>query len=377
MGGWPVQCRVVQGKEPNHFFALFKGGMIVHSGGKASGFKNVQEEEAAALGSVPALYHVRGTAAANTRAVQVETSAASLNSGDCFVLLAPGSGLFLWQGRFSSDEEKSHAAGVMAALAKEAGVAAGACATVAEGAEPDAFWAGLGGRGEYPQFAEGAVPSQEPRLFQICDAAVGGAGVAVEEVFNFSQDDLCDDDIMMLDTYSALYLWVGRGANENEKAQADAFAARYLAAAAETDGRDADATPVIKVAAGAEPALFTCHFTGWDAKKAAAFTDPYEAKLAALRAAKAEAEAKEAAAAPKAAPAAAASPKAAATPAGSKTFPYDQLRLMRAEDGIAPDAKESYLSDADFATVFGMDKAAFAKLPAWKRTDAKKKAGLF
>ena len=39
--------------------------------------------------------------------------------------------------------------------------------------------------------------------------------------------------------------------------------------------------------------------------------------------------------------------------------------------------KEEFLSDADFATVFGMDKAAFAALPKWKRQAAKKKNGLF
>ena len=35
-----VQVRVVQGKEPNHFLTLFKGRMVVHSGGRASAFKN-------------------------------------------------------------------------------------------------------------------------------------------------------------------------------------------------------------------------------------------------------------------------------------------------------------------------------------------------
>lgn len=37
MGGAPVQVRVVQGKEPAHFRQLFKGTMIIHAGGKASG----------------------------------------------------------------------------------------------------------------------------------------------------------------------------------------------------------------------------------------------------------------------------------------------------------------------------------------------------
>lgn len=39
------QVRVVQGKEPAHFRQLFKGKMVVHSGGKASGFKNRSEED--------------------------------------------------------------------------------------------------------------------------------------------------------------------------------------------------------------------------------------------------------------------------------------------------------------------------------------------
>jgi hypothetical protein len=35
--------RVVQGKEPVHFRSLFKGAMLIHEGGKASGFKNSAE----------------------------------------------------------------------------------------------------------------------------------------------------------------------------------------------------------------------------------------------------------------------------------------------------------------------------------------------
>ena len=44
-GGAPMQCRVVQGKEPAHFRQLFQGKLIVHAGGKASSFKNTQEQD--------------------------------------------------------------------------------------------------------------------------------------------------------------------------------------------------------------------------------------------------------------------------------------------------------------------------------------------
>jgi hypothetical protein len=423
MGGYPVQVRVVQGKEPAHFHSLFKGRMVVHAGGHASGFKNSEEADAQAAGTAPSLYHVRGTSAATTHAVQVTTAATSLNSGDCFVLLLPGASAFVWEGRYSSEAERACAAGVAASLSSHFGLAATGVTTVSEGAEPAAFWSALGGKGEYPACAEGRPPPEAPRLFQLCDAAAGGRGVRCEEVFNFAQDDLCDDDVMLLDATNAVFLWIGRGATANEKEEAEALGARFVASAAAADGRDPD-TPVIKVQAGSEPASFTAHFIGWDATQKAAFDDPAarrnaarasqvaadkeaaekvaeaaaSAKAAALLAAlekkEADKAAAKAAAAPKDDPAPPSSPGpgtpggaagggvSPALPAvsiapGTKFFPLAQLKGMDAADGIAPDLKESYLSDADFAATFGMDRGAFAKLPKWKQADAKKRAGIF
>ncbi len=48
------------------------------------------------------------------------------------------------------------------------------------------------------------------------------------------------------------------------------------------DGRSKD-TPIIKVVAGHEPKLFSCHFLGWDPVRAAAKEDPAEAKLRAAK----------------------------------------------------------------------------------------------
>ena len=42
----------------------------------------------------------------------------------------------------------------------------------------------------------------------------------LEEVAQFGQDDLLDDDVMMLDVGTAVYLWVGSGANAEEKTKA-------------------------------------------------------------------------------------------------------------------------------------------------------------
>ena len=38
LGGGPVQVRVVQGKEPSHFLAMFQGRLIIYQGGLSSAF---------------------------------------------------------------------------------------------------------------------------------------------------------------------------------------------------------------------------------------------------------------------------------------------------------------------------------------------------
>ena len=78
MGGRPVQVRVTQGKEPAHFRQLFKGRMVVYRGGHASGFGT--EVEGGRAQAETALFHIRGTNALNTVALEVEPQAAALNS---------------------------------------------------------------------------------------------------------------------------------------------------------------------------------------------------------------------------------------------------------------------------------------------------------
>jgi len=59
---------------------------------------------------------------------------------------------------------------------------------------------------------------------------------------------------------------------------------------------------------------------------------------------------------------------------GGPVYTLDQLRKKPADlDG---NKLETYLSDVDFVKSFGMTKAAFAGLPKWKQTDAKRKVGL-
>lgn len=371
MGGSPVQVRVIQGKEPAHFRALFHGKMIIHSGGKASGFTNVNDSDSYDTDGV-SLFHVKGTKAENTVASQVDEVASNLNSGDCFVLVTPKT-VFEWQGSGSSDAERTIAHSVAEILRKGR-----TSVTFTEGNESAEFWGFLGGKAEYPKQKAGFECPHQPRLFH-CSNSYGY--FHAEEVFNFAQDDLNVDDVFLLDTYTSLYIWIGTGANEAEKREALQLADEYLAAA-KSDGRG-DGTPVITVHCANEPTMFTSNFLAWDKTffEQSEFADPYEARLRKLKEEKEKNRPKDAIGTFSSEsfrkPAAAAPPAPVVASAGGKgqTFSYDQL--VAGVEGIDITIKETYLSDAEFSKVFGVSKAEFAKLPKWRQQAKKKEVNLF
>ena len=63
-------------------------------------------------------------------------------------------------------------------VAPALGLAPSQVEVVDEGSEPDAFWAQIGGKKPYAEFAEGYQTPQEPRLFQV---SVDSMRVTLEE----------------------------------------------------------------------------------------------------------------------------------------------------------------------------------------------------
>lgn len=381
LNGRAVQVRVVQGKEPRQFLALFQGRMIVHAGGVASGFKNRKDNDSLDLDGV-SLFHVKGNCDVNTRAIQVAEVAASLNSGDCFVLVTPSTN-YVWCGKGSNEQEKAVAITV-------AGVLQGgrAVVVVAEGEESEDFWAPLGGKAEYPSEGEGGDNDREPRFF-VCSDASGAFNI--EEVCDFDQSDLNNDDVCIVDTYSEVYVWIGHNSRKEEKENALKHALEFVQKG--HDGRSAD-TPVFRVLSGSEPPSFTCLFRGWSFETASDFEDPYTKRLRALQAEKDKQDgaAASAAAAPgfdakrpsivRTASIERVTAETLKTESGSldpasNKFPFEQLKPNPPPAGVDVTRKELYLSESEFATVFGMSFDAYSKLPAWKQTNEKKRVGLF
>lgn len=360
--GAPVQVRVTQGKEPNHFLQLFKGKLIVHMGGKASGFKNSKQEEMAYQGGTR-VFHIRGTNDYNTRAVEVPAAASSLNSNDIFVIQTSNN-VFLWCGKGGSGDERELAKNVAKQISP-----VNDFTIVAEGSEPSEFWEGLGGKGEYASDEKlyQEVPSYQPRLFH-CSNAKGT--FHVEEIFDFTQEDLIEDDVMLLDTHSEIFVWIGKNSNKEEKEQAMTTAKEYV----ETDpsGRDLEATSLIIIKQGFEPLNFTGYFHAWDPKlfENAVSEEDLRKKLdkqnATITVSLSELHTKDELL-----------PKKKEDSLDSyPNYPLEDLKNNPAAD-VDASKKELYLSEADFQKAFGMDYAAFSKLPGWKKTNLKKKAGLF
>lgn len=381
MGGYPVQVRVVMNKEPPHFFKIFENSMVVHTGGIGSGFKNVDQADEYDTDGVR-LFQVRGTNDYNTRAVQVEERAASLNSGDVFILETPEQ-MYIWNGKGCSGDEREFAKKI---VGKIHGVASKnrEPEILMEGSEPENFWKCLGvenpgevtaeNRPAYGAIDYGADDPKDvrpPRLFQCSDAR---GYFWAEEVFDFDQEDLIVEDCMLLDTFAEVYVWIGEEAKANEKEGALNLAKEFIEAAPE---RDLESTTILMVKQGFEPPTFTCHFIGWDDNK---WRDgkTYEQLCAEMMAGNPDASAADLVvsvddALKKYVP-------------GGTIYTYAELTSPDWEkkcEGVRPDSKEQHLSDEEFGKYFKtasgdpMTKAEYAAMPQWKAINLKKKAKLF
>ncbi|KFQ00035.1 Villin-1, partial [Haliaeetus albicilla] len=237
----PVQVRVTMGKEPAHLMAIFKGKMVVYAGGTSrAGSKEPTPSTR--------LFHVPGTtevgAATPRRNVPISSSSLA-GAGDGAAVLAR-------QGCSGDEREMGKmVADIISKTEKP---------VIAEGQEPPEFWLALGGKSQYAnnKRLQQENPSVSPRLFE-CSNKTGT--FMATEIVDFTQDDLEEDDVYLLDTWDQVFFWIGKGANESEKEAAAVMVQEYLWS--HPSGRDLD-TPIIVVKQGHEPPTFTGWFPAWD-----------------------------------------------------------------------------------------------------------------
>ncbi|XP_011078908.1 villin-3-like [Sesamum indicum] len=257
--GRPVQGRVFQP-------------MVVLKGGMSSGYKNyiadkgLNDETYTADGV--ALISISGTSRHKNKAVQVEAVATSLNSNECF-LLQSGSSIFSWQGNQSSIEQQQLAAKVAEFLKPGSPVK-----HTKEGTESSSFWFALGGKQNYTSKKLSPEVARDPHLFEF---SIRKGKFQVEEIYNFSQDDLLTEDMLILDTHAEVFVWIGQSVDAKEKQNALEIGQKYVEMAASLDGLAPD-VPLYKVTEGNEPCFFTKYFS-WDPAKASAHGNSFQKKV--------------------------------------------------------------------------------------------------
>ncbi|XP_042412349.1 villin-2-like isoform X2 [Zingiber officinale] len=272
--GRPVQGFVFQGKEPPQFIALFQP-MVVLKGGISSGYKKLLTEknindETYTSDSI-ALIQVSGTSAHNSKSIQVDAVATSLTSSECF-LLQSGNSLFAWHGNSSTLEQQQWAARVAEFI--KPGVI---LKHTKEGTESSAFWFSLGGKHDYTSKIVVQDIVKDPHLYTISS---NKGKFEFTEVFNFSQDDLLTEDMLILDTHVEIFVWVGQHVDSKEKQKAFIVGQKYIEHGVSDEGPSPD-VPMYIVTEGNEPCFFTTYFI-WNNTKAMVQGNSFQKKLSLL-----------------------------------------------------------------------------------------------
>ncbi|XP_056289651.1 villin-1 isoform X2 [Pseudoliparis swirei] len=397
--GAPVQVRVVMGKEPRHFLAIFKGKLIIFEGGTGRPGVVIPEQGAR-------LFQVRGTNELNTKSTEVLARAASLNTNDVF-LLKTNHICYLWYGKGCSGDERVMGRAMSDVLSKQDKQ------VVMEGQEPAELWVALGGKAPYAcdKRLQVEEPPHSPRLFE-CSNQIGQ--FRMTEVEDYAQGDLDEEDVMLLDTWEEIFFWVGNLANQYETKEAWNSAQEYLRT--HPAGRDLD-TPIIIVKQGYEPPTFTGWFNAWDTHKWSDLQNfnPNKSPVGVSRGGyrapggptssppghrfqggdlsprpstptSPSTQRSQNSVSMNMSPSSSFNPSSpgggTVSPSAGSSGMYMNPELIDNKSPgelqkVNPSQREDALSDLEFENVVGTTRSAFKRLPSWRQTDLKKKAGLF
>lgn len=254
LGGAAIQHREVQGRESPLFQSYFDT-LTYLEGGVESGFTHVEPSV-----DKPHLYRVKGTEK-GMNLCQMALKKTSLNQGDCFILFANPSTVWVWHGESSNPDEKSRSNRLAENMCTQGTVVA-----LDAGADDDeAFWGYLEADGDIGPEDEGDEDVEEfsPLLFKL-DGEDEPAQVAKGEPVKFGfgraspkipKASLDPADVFLLDAGWEVFVWIGNEAERTEKIKAMSWADNYC----REDPRTAD-LPLTMVKNGYEPSSFASHF---------------------------------------------------------------------------------------------------------------------
>ncbi len=186
---------------------------------------------------------------------------------------------YVWYGKGSTGDEREAAKSLVLAHKKEPEI-------VIESQEKDDFWK-VFPDGKQAYHSEKRLQSSESlnicRLFEITNVS---GRIAVNEIYQFTQEDLNPNEVMLLDAWDSMFVWIGQrkllpyilqfslknthriafyfeDSNEKEREEANKIAIEYLKSCPSHRGAD---IPIYRVKQGSEPPNFTGFFGPWDSE---------------------------------------------------------------------------------------------------------------
>ncbi|KAH1197073.1 Villin-1 [Glycine max] len=286
----PVMAQIHEGKEPAQFFSILQR-LIILKGGNSSGYRKFIEEKGIVdetyNENLVALFRVQGTSPDNMQAIQVDQVSTSLNSSYCYILQSKAS-IYTWIGSLSSARDHN-LLDRMVELSNPTWLPV----SVREGNEPDIFWDALSGKAETilgemtgkACLIDGSVSHAHLLEFQL--RRLQGIFLLqfesdhVKEIYNYTQDDLITEDVLLLDCQREIYVWVGLHSAVKSKQEALNLGLKFLEMDVLVEGLSLN-IPIYIVTEGHEPPFFT-RFFSWDHSKENIFGNSFERKLAILK----------------------------------------------------------------------------------------------
>jgi len=256
LGGEPVQHREVCGHESSMFLSYFAdcGGIRLLEGGVESGFNHVKPEEYR-----PRLLHLKGRK--NIRITEVPIEFSSMNSGDVFIL-DNGFDIYQWQGKKAGKNEKARAGQLCRAIDDERkGKPEVHVITQGDSDEKEFFEKffpdGAGYEGKISDETgddEDWEKQSEKRLFQLSNAS-GKMECKMVAEGRVQKSLLDSNDVFIFDMGNEVFVWVGKGANKEERAASMQSAQNYL-----KDFKRPSFLPLTKILEGGANETFNSSF---------------------------------------------------------------------------------------------------------------------
>lgn len=221
--------REVQNYESEEFLALFKSKIEILNGGIESGFIKVQKIEDYPM----KLYHIIRSDFV-TRICEIPVRHSELNNDDCFVL-DKVTEIYTFFGETCSSYERFKAASFVKQIKDERSTVKSQtfeinALTDLDREENKKFWEYLGG---VPQKLNKSVLIMKndtyfiPKLLKLSDES--GELKMTNICENQIKKSMLDsNDIFLIDTESTLFVWIGKGASNNEKRNCFSYANKYL-----------------------------------------------------------------------------------------------------------------------------------------------------